>query len=299
MVLKQALATAPVLQLTSSRNLLCNAMLSGSGFGTMHQGGSQSRSSVGPFLLAMPSSLCLSASLSLGRSFLVQMDHYSLTFLLDQCLSKIPHHHWMIKLMGYDFHGGVQARNLNIVVGALSRQDDLTDALACAISSPRLSLFDELRATTDKDPNLVALREEVLTGQRTVPWSVVDDLSDKRIYVSATSPNLPAILQAVHEEGHGVQKTLQRPWADFHVPRARQLVQESVRDCAPCEKNKMEHPHPVRLLQPFDVPTRVWADISMDFIEGLQRVHGKAVISLSWIGSVSMHTSFRLLIHTP
>jgi hypothetical protein len=32
------------------------------------------------------------------------------------------------------------------------------------------------------------------------------------------------------------------------------------------------------MLQPLDVPSQVWADISMDFIEGLPKVGGKSVI---------------------
>ena len=38
-----------------------------------------------------------------GRAFLVRTDHYSLKFLLDQRLSTIPQHHWVGKLLGFDF----------------------------------------------------------------------------------------------------------------------------------------------------------------------------------------------------
>jgi hypothetical protein len=38
-----------------------------------------------------------------GRSFIVRTDHYNLKYLLDQRLATIPQHHWVGKLLGFDF----------------------------------------------------------------------------------------------------------------------------------------------------------------------------------------------------
>ena len=38
-----------------------------------------------------------------GRPFVVKMDHASLKFLLDQRFATIPQHHWVSKLLGFDF----------------------------------------------------------------------------------------------------------------------------------------------------------------------------------------------------
>jgi hypothetical protein len=38
-----------------------------------------------------------------GRRFTVKTDHYSLKYLLDQRLATIPQHHWVDKLLGFDF----------------------------------------------------------------------------------------------------------------------------------------------------------------------------------------------------
>jgi hypothetical protein len=38
-----------------------------------------------------------------GRRFVVKTDHYSLKFLLDQRLATIPQHHWVGKLLDFDF----------------------------------------------------------------------------------------------------------------------------------------------------------------------------------------------------
>jgi hypothetical protein len=48
--------------------------------------------------------------------------------------------------------------------------------------------------------------------------------------------------------------------------------------CITCQRNKADHLHPAGLLQPLEVPTTVWSDLAMDFIEGFPRVNGKSVI---------------------
>jgi hypothetical protein len=58
-----------------------------------------------------------------GRHFMVKTDHYSLKFLLDQCLSTIPQHRWISKLMGFDFTFEYKLGSTNTVADALSRRD--------------------------------------------------------------------------------------------------------------------------------------------------------------------------------
>jgi hypothetical protein len=56
------------------------------------------------------------------------------------------------------------------------------------------------------------------------------------------------------------------------------LVRDYVTSCAVCQRNKSEHLHPAGFLQPLPVPSQVWSDIVMDFVEGFPRVGGKSVI---------------------
>jgi hypothetical protein len=87
------------------------------------------------------------------------------------------------------------------------------------------------------------------------------------------------VVGTAHAVGHeGMEKTLHHLRSDFHIPGARAAVQEIVHACTTCQRNKIEQLHPAGLLQPLNVPTTVWADIAMDFVEGLPRVHGKSVI---------------------
>jgi hypothetical protein len=115
-----------------------------------------------------------------------------------------------------------------------------------AMSIPSFSLFDDLCSEMDADDALCALRTEVATGVCSATWSVVDG----RVYVPATSPSLPSILDNAHGVGHeGTEKTLHRLRADFHVSRARAYTVY--------QSNKSEHLNPTGLLQPLEVPSSI------------------------------------------
>lgn len=207
------------------------------------------------------------------RSFLVCTDHYSLNFLLDQRLSTIPQHHWVSKLLGFDFCVEFHPGRQNIVADALSCRDAYErTADLCAISSPQFPLFENMRQQGDSDEELSELKACILAGTTEPHWNIVDGLVTfkGRVYVPITSPTLPAILEAAHTVRHeGIQKTLHRLQADFHVPQARKLVKEFVQTCVTCQRNKWDHLHPTGLLQPLPVPQQIWDDISMDFVEGV------------------------------
>ena len=120
---------------------------------------------------------------------------------------------------------------------------------------------------------------------------------DGRLYIPASSTLLQDIMAAVHDDGHeGIHRTLHRLHRDFHFPNMRRLVQDFVRACPTCQRYKSEHLHPARLLMPLPIPTAVWADIGLDFVEALPRVNGKSVI-LSVIDRFSKYCHFIPLAH--
>jgi len=73
-------------------------------------------------------------------------------------------------------------------------------------------------------------------------------------------------------------------------------VQDFVRACATCQQYKSEHLHPAGLLHPLPIPSVVWADIGLDFVEALPRVHAKTVI-LSVVDRFSKYCHFIPLAH--
>jgi hypothetical protein len=74
------------------------------------------------------------------------------------------------------------------------------------------------------------------------------------------------------------------------------VVQDFVRACATCQRYKSNHLHPAGLLLPLPVPTAVWTDIGLDFIEALPRVRGKSVI-LTVVDRFSKYYHFIPLAH--
>jgi hypothetical protein len=236
-----------------------------------------------------------------GRRFIVKTDHYSLKFLLDQRLATIPQHHWVGKLLGFDFSVEYRSGATNVVADALSRRDTAEgdEGVLLAVSAPRFDFLERLRHAQATDPALVAIHAEVCAGTRAAPWSVADGMLafDNRLYIPPASPLLHEILAAVHNDGHkGVHRTLHRLRRDFHFPNMRRLVQDFVRACSTCQRYKSEHLHPAGLLQPLPVPSIVWADIGLDFVEALPRVHGKTVI-LSVVDRFSKYAHFIPLAH--
>ncbi|XP_066347902.1 uncharacterized protein [Miscanthus floridulus] len=132
------------------------------------------------------------------------MDHYSLKYLLDQRLATIPQHHWVGKLLGFDFSVEYKPRTTNAVADALSHRDMTGEGVVLALSPPRFDFVVRLRQAQLTDPALVAIQDDVRVGSRGAPWAIVDDMVQYagRLYIPPASPLVQEILAATHEEGH-------------------------------------------------------------------------------------------------
>jgi hypothetical protein len=182
---------------------------------------------------------------------------------------------------------------LNVVADALSHQHE--DSMGVhVISSPSFVVYDALRAELQASPEALQWRAELAANTAPPGWIEVDDLLlfKGRVLLPAASS-----LEQAHTMGHeGCEKTLHRFWATFYSPHARQHIREFMICCLVCQKNKTEHLHLVGLLQPLPVPSQIWSDIVMDFIEGFPKVGGKSVI-LTVADKFSKFTHFIPLSH--
>jgi transposase InsO family protein len=185
----------------------------------------------------------------------------------------------------------------------MSRRDTegaVEDATIAArpISSPTFTLLDDIRRATAAAPDGQHL-QQIQEGQLATPWRFVNGLllHGSRVFVPGYDDLRHQVLTLAHSAGHeGVHKTLHRMRADFYIPRDRALVQDWVRTCTTCQQNKTLAQQPRGLPQPLEVSSQVWADISIDFIEGLPKVAGKSVI-LTIVDRFSKYAHFIALGH--
>jgi hypothetical protein len=91
-----------------------------------------------------------------------------LKYLLDQRLATIPQHHWVGKLLGFDFSVEYKPGATNAVADALSKCDTVEGELL-ALSAPRFDFIDKLRQAQQDHSVLVALRGEITAGTRPAP----------------------------------------------------------------------------------------------------------------------------------
>lgn len=103
--------------------------------------------------------------------------------------------------------------------------------------------------------------------------------SSRRIVIPPTSPLKQEILKEFHSSklaGHsGILRTLKRLAHNFFWVAMKSDVHAFVTAYDVCQRNKYEARSPVGLLQPLPIPTKVWEDISLDFIDGLPLSAGK------------------------
>jgi len=64
----------------------------------------------------------------------------------------------------------------------------------------------------------------------------------------------------------------------FYWPKMKDLVKAFIRHCDVCQRHKIETTMPSRLLQPLFIPTKVWVEVLMDFIDGLPKSSMKSTI---------------------
>ncbi|XP_073050542.1 transposon Ty3-G Gag-Pol polyprotein isoform X1 [Primulina eburnea] len=233
-----------------------------------------------------------------GNTFVVRTDHYSLKFLLEQRITTSPQQHWVSKLLGFDFHVEYKAGSTNVVADALSRRDDAEGSLQ-VISLPQSAIFSTIREEHRDMAELQPLIQKIQQGEAIGPWEFRDGLIwyRQRIYLPKISPSIASIISGTHNANHeGFQKTVHRISRDFFWTGMKRQVQEYVATWLICQRNKVELLKPAGLLQPLPIPQHIWADISMDFVEGLPVSQGKSVL-LVVVDRLSKYAHFLALSH--
>ena len=90
------------------------------------------------------------------------------------------------------------------------------------------------------------------------------------------------VLQEFHESPTGGHAGVERKYiclrANFFWDRMRKEVKDFVDRCVTCQTIKYSTTSPNVLLQPLEIPERIWEDLALDFIVGLPNSKGFSTI---------------------
>lgn len=182
--------------------------------------------------------------------------------------------------MGFDFRVEYKAGKLNRAADALSRKDEDLPHLM-TVSFPQVEILKAIRREIEASLELSQLQQRILQGELGSDWIAQDGLIffKGRLYLLPTSPIIPTLISFIHAMAHeGELKTLHHLCHDFFWKGMKLATSEFVQHCLVCQCHKWQNLQPAGLLQPLPIPQHVWADISMDFVEGLPKVKGKSVL---------------------
>lgn len=106
-----------------------------------------------------------------------------------------------------------------------------------------------------------------------------------------------AEFHATPQGGHsGFLRTYRRIAANLYWVGMKNDVQEFVRSCDTCQRQKYMASSPAGLLQPLPIPEQIWEDVSLDFITGLPKSKGFEAI-LVVVDRLSKYCHFLPLKH--
>ena len=311
--LKQAMTTLPVLAVPCfNKEFVIETDASGKGLGAvlMQEGKpvaymsqtlstrGQSKSVYERELMAIVLAIRKWRHYLLGRKFVVLTDQKSLKFLVDQRMMGEDQQKWMAKLLGFDFEIRYKAGKENRAADALSRK-----AYYNAISAVTFQDWEGLEQEVQQDDKLRSLMQNLIQG---IPSQQGFEIKGGRLYykgrlvIPKGSSRIPLILEEFHNSaigGHsGFFRTYKRISNLLWWEGMKKSIQQYIQACDTCSRNKHQSLSPAGLLQPLPIPSQVWEELSMDFIEGLPRTHGVDTI-LVVVDRLTKYSHFLLLSH--
>ncbi|KAJ9542239.1 LOW QUALITY PROTEIN: hypothetical protein OSB04_028745, partial [Centaurea solstitialis] len=300
--LKLVLASAPVLRLPDfSKEFVLETDASGYGLGAVlmqeeqpiaffsHALGSraQQKSVYEKELMAIVFAIKKWRPYLLGRRFVVRPDQQSLRFLLEQRVVEPDYQRWMSKLMGYDF----------TVVYKPGRVNQAADALSRKLWVNRH--WNDLKKEIDDDVFLKQIKADLSSGRGFEVRQGMLFYND-RLVIPKNSTFIPSLFYEFHSSrigGHtGEDRTYQRLAAEVFWMGMKKDIIDMVKKCDTCQRNKILNGTPVGLLQPLELPEKVWDEVSMDFVKGLPRSYGRSTIMVV-VDRVSKYAHFVGLKH--
>jgi hypothetical protein len=207
--------------------------------------------------------------------------HNGLKYLFDQPTLNARQTKWLEFLSEYDFDIKHIKGKENKVANALSKR--VHELHAKTISMYQSNLKDRITEASKSDfqyKEFVAKLQQGILQQKIEEYKLDNEeiiMYRGRIYVPNSQELKIVILREMHNVtyvGHlGYQKTIAVVKSQYYWPRMKKEVVDFLVKCLECQKVKVEHRHPVGLLQPLPIPQWKWKVVTMDFITKLPRTN--------------------------
>jgi hypothetical protein len=221
---------------------------------------------------------------------------------MQQKIVTAEQQNWAAKLLGYNFEIVYKQGKLNKGADALSRMHEGVEMQAMS-SFVRWEQEELIKREVMED---VKLRKIMMDLQdNAASWLGYENkqgilLYHGRLVLSNKSSLIPTILEEFHstpQAGHsGFYKTYRRIAANVYWSGMKNTIQDFVKSCDTCQRNKYLASSPGGLLQPLPIPNQIWEDISIDFVTGLPKARGYDAI-LVVVDRLSKYTHFIPLKH--
>ncbi|GKB40240.1 putative mitochondrial protein [Tanacetum coccineum] len=268
--LKKAMMEAPVLALPSfDQEFVVETDASGTGIGAvLCQNGHpiaylsktlaakhQTLSTYEKDFLAVVAALEKWKGYLLDMHFKIRTNHFSLKYLLNQKLTTPVQLKWLPKLLGYDYEISYKKGNENVVANVLSKVNQSDELLQLAVSSMTSDVWDKVKDSWKNDidaQNLIqSLVDHNYKGNK-YSWNDGFLKRKGKVVVGGDMALRKELIKYFHDEvvgGHSgvyvtTKKLMAYPWTHPTLP----------------------------------IPERIWAEVTMDFIEKLLTSNGKSVI---------------------
>lgn len=237
-----------------------------------------------------------------GHPFLIRTDQQSLKFLLEQRKTGSEYQRWVSKLLEYNFTIVYKPGHTNNAADSLSRAFDTPVELCNLITTGGVS-WSVFKEAIDKDEFLQKLKTDL--EQKKIPVKGFELIQGVvrykgRIVIPPQSQLVGKLLKEYHDSpvgGHsGEFKTYKREALEWFCPGMQKDIAKHIRECQTCQQQKQSTLKPAGVLQPLPVPSRIWEDISLDFVEGLPKSQGMDTI-LVVVDRLSKYAHFIGLSH--
>jgi hypothetical protein len=217
------------------------------------------------------------------QEFIIRTDHKSLAYLKEQNLHSDLQRKAMTRMMGLQFKILYKQGKENIAADALSRVGHMMAIQA--VSSIQPAWIQEVLNSYTTDSNAQQLLQQLAISspdqqgyhlQQGLIWH------QGKIWIGHNSALQTKIIAACHSSalgGHSdIAVTYARLKNHFSWKGMKMDMENFVKQCTMYQHVKHSLQHPMGLLQPLPIPTGMWQDLTMDFIEGLPKSDGYSVI---------------------